>query len=132
MQLMHYTFLRQYNDNQTTMVHDATRLALLGLIKLEQQNGKLRVAWTEAGATSFAPSNEPITPGVRRPAVTNGTCAEQNKHMKSRRSVKVKGRDCRVRLDSKKVKQLLQYPGKWRCILRLGKTEVGEASARVG
>ncbi|MHC4959087.1 MAG: hypothetical protein ACYTGN_12005 [Planctomycetota bacterium] len=68
----------------------------------------------------------------RHPPSVVWTCAEQNKHMKSRRSVKVKGRDCRVRLDSKKVKQLLQYPGKWRCILRLGKTEVGEASARVG
>ncbi len=59
------------------------------------------------------------------------TCAAQNQHMKSRRSVKVKGRECRVTLDSKRLKQLRRYPGDWRCILRLGNTEVGEASARV-
>lgn len=59
------------------------------------------------------------------------TCAEQNQHMKSRRSVKVKGRECRVTLDGKRLKQLRKYPGKWRCILRLGRTEVGEAAARV-
>ena len=68
----------------------------------------------------------------RHPPSVVWTCAEQNKHMKSRRSVRVKGRDCRIHLDKKKVKQLLQYPGKWRCILRLGKTEIGEAKARVG
>lgn len=59
------------------------------------------------------------------------TCAEQNQHMKSRRSVKVSGRECRVRLDKKKLKQLRRYPGHWRCILRLGDTEVGEAAAKV-
>ena len=59
------------------------------------------------------------------------TCAAQNQHMKSRRSVKVKGRECRVTLDGKRLKQLRRYPGDWRCILRLGNTEVGEAAARV-
>jgi len=60
------------------------------------------------------------------------TCAAHNQHMKSRRSIKVKGRGCRVKLDKKKVEQLRRFPGLWRCILRLGKTEVGEAGARVG
>ena len=60
------------------------------------------------------------------------TCAAHNQHMKSRRSIKVKGRECRVKLDREKVEQLRRFPGRWRCILRLGKTEVGEAVARVG
>ena len=59
------------------------------------------------------------------------TCSAQNQHMKSQRSVKVKGRECRVTLDGKRLKQLRRYPGNWRCILRLGKTEVGEARAQV-
>ena len=58
------------------------------------------------------------------------TCAAQNQHMKSRRSVKVKGRECRITLDKKRLQQLRKYPGEWRCILRLGDTEVGEAAAR--
>ena len=71
-------FLRQYNDNEAALFHDITALAGMGLIKVLKQDAKHRVTWTEAGATSFSPSNEPITPGVRRPAVTNGTCAEQH------------------------------------------------------
>lgn len=68
----------------------------------------------------------------RHPPSVVWTCSEQNQHMKSRRSVKVKDRDCTITLDRKKIKQLRRYPGHWRCIVRLGKTEVGEAAARVG
>ena len=68
----------------------------------------------------------------RHPPNVVWTCASHNQHMKSRRSIKVKGRECRVKLDRKKIEQLRRFPGLWRCILRLGKTEVGEAAARVG
>ena len=109
-------------------VADRARLARLRL----RGNRWMRIDRDDKDAELSMRFSHPVGGLARRhkPNVV-WTCASQNQHMKSRRSVKVKGRECKVRLDNQRLKQLRKYPGEWRCILRLGDTEVGEAAARV-
>ena len=71
-------FDRIYNSNEAAMIHDAMDLAKKGLITLTKAGAILRVSYTELGTATLSVSSTPITPGVRRTAVTNGTCAEQH------------------------------------------------------
>jgi hypothetical protein len=76
--------------------------------------------------------SEPLGCLVRRhPLTIVWSSARHGKHMKSRPPVEVRGRALTVRLEGERLERLRRYPGEWRGFLYLGKTQVGEAAARV-
>ncbi len=67
----------------------------------------------------------------RHPLTIVWSCARHGKHMRSHPPARVSGRACTVELNEERVERLRRYPGEWRGFLYLGKTQVGEAAARV-
>jgi hypothetical protein len=67
----------------------------------------------------------------RHPLQIVWSCASFGKHMKSRPPVDAEGKRCTVRLNRKRLDQLRRFPGDWKGFLYLGKTPVGETTARV-
>lgn len=76
--------------------------------------------------------SEPLGCLVRRhPLTIVWSSARHGKHMKSRPPVEAEGRELTVKLEGERLERLRRYPGEWRGFLYLGKTQVGEAAARV-
>ena len=77
--------------------------------------------------------NQPVAPLLRRhPLTVVWSSRRYGKHMKSRPPVTADGSRLTIRLDRDRVERLARYPGAWRGFLYLGRTQVGEAAARVG
>jgi len=76
---------------------------------------------------------EPVSNVVRdHPLTIVWSSSAHGKHMKSKPPVVVDGKKARVKLDGPRLERLRRYPGHWKGFLYLGKTQVGEAVARVG
>jgi hypothetical protein len=76
--------------------------------------------------------SEPLGCLVRRhPLTIVWSSARHGKHMKSRPPVEAQGRELTVKLEGERLERLRRYPGEWKGFLYLGKTQVGEAAARV-
>jgi hypothetical protein len=76
--------------------------------------------------------SEPLGCLVRRhPLTIVWSSARHGKHMKSRPPVEAEGKALTVKLEGERLERLRRYPGEWRGFLYLGKTQVGEAAARV-
>ncbi|HEX5137997.1 MAG TPA: hypothetical protein VFY93_13560 [Planctomycetota bacterium] len=76
--------------------------------------------------------SEPLGCLVRRhPLTIVWSSACHGKHMKSRPPVDMRGNALTVRLEGERLERLRRYPGEWKGFLYLGKTQVGEAAARV-
>jgi hypothetical protein len=76
--------------------------------------------------------SEPLGCLVRRhPLTIVWSSARHGKHMKSRPPVEAQGRALTVMLEGERLERLRRYPGEWRGFLYLGRTQVGEAAARV-
>ncbi len=77
--------------------------------------------------------NEPLEGVVRdHPLTIVWSSSRHGKHMKSKPPVEVDGTKARVLLNRERIARLRRYPGDWKGFLYLGKTQVGEAVARVG
>jgi len=68
---------------------------------------------------------------TRHPLTIVWSSARHGKHMKSRPPVTAQGRGLVVRLDGERLERLRRYPGDWKGFLYFGRTQVGEAAARV-
>jgi len=76
--------------------------------------------------------SEPLGCLIRRhPLTIVWSSARHGKHMKSRPPVDARGNALTVKLEGERLERLRRYPGEWRGFLYLGKTQVGEAAARV-
>jgi len=76
--------------------------------------------------------SEPLDGLVRRhPLTIVWSSARHGKHMKSRPPVEARGRELTVKLERERLERLRRYPGEWRGFLYFGRTQVGEAAARV-
>jgi len=76
--------------------------------------------------------SEPLGCLVRRhPLTIVWSSARHGKHMKSRPPVDARGNALTVKLEGERLERLRRYPGEWKGFLYLGKTQVGEAAARV-
>lgn len=68
---------------------------------------------------------------ARHPLTIVWSSARHGKHMKSKPPVMAQGRGLVVRLDGERLERLRRYPGDWKGFLYFGRTQVGEAAARV-
>jgi hypothetical protein len=76
--------------------------------------------------------SEPLDGLVRRhPLTIVWSSAAHGKHMKSKPPVETLGRGLKVKLEGERLERLRRYPGDWRGFLYFGRTQVGEAAARV-
>jgi hypothetical protein len=67
----------------------------------------------------------------RHPLTIVWSSAQHGRHMKSRPPARARGAEIAVTLDANRLGRLRAHPGFWRAFLYLGKTQVGEATARV-
>jgi len=67
----------------------------------------------------------------RHPLTIVWSSARHGKHMKSRPPAEAQGCALKVKLEGERLERLRRYPGEWKGFLYFGRTQVGEAAARV-